>query len=153
MVERSGPESRELSENEALEFQYRPPSNLPDPLPRDGYKHRWIRTAILNEPDKRNMSMRMREGWEVCVAEDYPEISMLADTDDPNGNIEIGGLILCRASDKMIAARNAYYMKQNRAQIQSVDENFMRENDPRMPLLESERRTEVSFGRGRPRGG
>jgi len=154
MAERTGPESRENVEREPQEFQYRPPSNLPDPLPRDGYRHRWIRASTLNEADPRNMSMRMREGWEMCLAEDYPEIMLVSsDKGNINGTIEIGGLMLCRASSEMVAAREKYYAKQNRAQMDSVDNNFMRENDPRMPLLKPERKTEVSFGKGRPRSG
>lgn len=153
MAERTGPESRENVEREPQEFNYRPPSNLPDPLPRDGFRHRWIRSSTLNEADPRNMSMRLREGWEVCLTEDYPEMMIMSDKNSEDGTIEIGGLVLCRASEEMVAARERYYAKQNKAQMESVDRNFMRENDPRMPLLEPERKTEVSFGKGRPRGG
>ncbi len=151
MAERTGPESRETTEREPQEFVYRPPTNLPDPLPRDGYEHRYVRLSMLDKPDQRNMSMRLREGWEVCQADEYPEL--MAEANHENGTIEIGGLVLCRASTEMVEARRKYYAKQNRAQIDSVDHNFMRENDPRMPLLKPERKTEVTFGRGRPRGG
>jgi hypothetical protein len=153
MAERNGPKSRENIEREPQEFQYRPPTNLPDPLPRDGYRHRWIRASMLNEPDQRNMSMRLREGWEPCKKSEYDELQIVSDTGSDSDTIEIGGLILCRASEEMVMAREKYYRQQNQAQIDSVDHNFMRENDPRMPLLQPERKTEVSFGNGRPRNG
>jgi hypothetical protein len=148
--ERTGPKSREQTERKPQEFSYRPPSNLPDPNPRDGWHHRWVRHQILNEADPRSVSMRLREGWETCLPEDYPEIIMgIGQNANTEGNIEIGGLLLMRISEEAIKARQNYYRKQNEAQIQSVDNNFMREQDPRMPLLPTERRTEVTFGRGR----
>ena len=71
---------------------------------------------------------------------------------DPNskykGNVEIGGLLLCKAPEELMKQRDDYYAKQAQAQIQSVDNNFMRLNDERMPLF-SERKTAVSFGKGK----
>jgi hypothetical protein len=62
-------------------------------------------------------------------------------------NIVIGGLMLCKAPIEMVEDRTAHYQNQNEAQIQSVDQNFMRQNDPRMPLF-AERKSKVTFGRG-----
>jgi hypothetical protein len=62
------------------------------------------------------------------------------------GNIEIGGLMLCRAPVEMVDQRNGFYLKQANDWMQSVDSNFMRENDPRMPLF-NDRRSEVRFGK------
>jgi hypothetical protein len=62
-------------------------------------------------------------------------------------NVVIGGLMLCKAPKEFVEDRNAYYLNQANAQINSVDNNFMRENDPRMPLF-AERKTTVSFGKG-----
>jgi hypothetical protein len=71
---------------------------------------------------------------------------------DPNsrfkGNIEIGGLLLCKAPKELMDQRDAYYANQAKAQIQSVDNNFMRLNDERMPLF-TEKKTTVSFGKGK----
>ena len=63
------------------------------------------------------------------------------------GNIEIGGLLLCRIPSEFLEQRAAYYEKQNRAQVESVDNNFLRENDPRMPLF-SDKQSKVTFGSG-----
>ena len=62
------------------------------------------------------------------------------------GGIEVGGLLLCRIPEEFIGQRNAYYDKQARAQMESVDNTFMRNNDPRMPLFK-DRRSEVTIGR------
>jgi len=91
--------------------------------------------------------MMRREGYEPVRLEDHPEMAYIVD--DPSkisGNVEIGGLMLCKIPREKTDARQAYYDELNRKQIQSVDNNFMRENDPRMPLF-SEKRTEVSFGK------
>lgn len=125
---------------------YTPPQQLNDPAPQDGYKFRWVRTAINGQSDARNVAMMRREGWEPVRLEDHPEVAPAVGDDRASGNVEIGGLMLCKAPVEQIEARQAYYDEVNRKQIQSVDNNFMRENDPRMPLF-SEKRTEVSFGK------
>jgi len=142
-------ESREAQNRDQTERpkQWKPPSSLPDPLPRDGWRHRWVRTSILGQTDARNVATRYQDGFEPCKWEDYPEVAraMLA-TGPQTGNIEIGGLMLCRAPVEMTEQRNAHYIRQARDWMQSVDSSFMRENDPRMPLF-NDRRSEVKFGR------
>jgi hypothetical protein len=59
----------------------------------------------------------------------------------------IGGLMLCKTPVEFVEERNAFYRDQASAQITSVDNNLMRENDPRMPLFK-ERKTQVTFGKG-----
>ena len=151
---RTSPKAREVETRETEErvTHYRPPSNLPDPIPQDGYDFRWIRTSILGEPDNRNVSMRYREGWEPCLAEDHPELMIISDVNTTfEGNIVIGGLMLCKCSKELMEARNEYYGSKSKEQATSVNQNFMRENDPRMPLLETEHRSETTFGVGRSR--
>ena len=81
--------------------------------------------------------------------EEQPKFQLLA---DPNSrfkdNIEVGGLLLCKTPIEFVEQRNGYYQKQAEGQIEAVDNNLMRQNDPRMPLF-NERKTEVSFGRGK----
>jgi hypothetical protein len=125
---------------------YTPPQQLPDPASQDGYKFRWVRTAINGQSDARNVSMMRREGWEPVRLEDHPELALAVDADRASGNVEIGGLMLCKVPAEHVDGRQTYYDEVNRKQIQSVDNNFMRENDPRMPLF-SEKRSEVSFGK------
>ena len=151
---RTAPKGREeeTREKEDRVTEYRPPANLPSPTPQDGYEFRWVRTDIQGEPDNRNVSMRYREGWEPCLAEDHPELMIMSDVNSRfEGNIVIGGLMLCRCLTEQMDARNRYYDNKAREQAVSVDHNYMRENDPRMPLLETERQSTVTFGAGRRR--
>ena len=126
-----------------------PPTLLPDPTPEPGYTFRWIRVSTLGQADPRNVSSKIREGWEPVRAVDHPEISMYLDNDNARfkDNVVVGGLLLCKTPTEMVDQRNAYYQQQADAQVRSVDNHFMRESDPRMPLF-SERKTSVTFGRG-----
>lgn len=65
----------------------------------------------------------------------------------PNGIIEIGGLVLCKTTVENAQARKDYYATMTQRQADSVDNNFLRENDPRMPLFR-EGKSKVSFGSG-----
>ena len=127
---------------------WRPPEVLPSPDPRPGWAHRWVRTSTLGTADPSNISSKLREGYEPCKGEDYPELMMHATTEGRfKGGIEVGGLLLCRIPDEFLKQRMEYYSNQNKAQMDSVDNNFLRESDPRMPLF-SEKKTKVTFGSG-----
>ena len=127
---------------------WRPPETLPMPEDRPGWKHRYVRTSTLGVADASNISSKLREGYEPCKAEEYPELMMHATVEGRfKGGIEIGGLLLCRIPEEFLKQRADYYDKQNKSQIDSVDNNFLRENDPRMPLF-SERKSKVTFGSG-----
>lgn len=138
-------ETREVSMRPAA---WRPPETLPMPDDRPGWKHRYIRLSTMGVPDPSNISSKMREGYEPCKAEEYPEMMMHATTEGRfKGGIEVGGLLLCRIPAEFLEQRADYYDKQNRAQMESVDNTFMRESDPRMPLF-AEKRSKVTFGTG-----
>ena len=139
----------ENRENAKRTQAWRPPETLPSPTAQPGWVFRWIRTSMVGQVDPTNVSAKFREGWEPVKADDHPELMYMA---DPNtkfkGNVEIGGLLLCKAPEEMVKQREAYYSRQAQNQIESVDNNFMRQNDARMPLF-SEKRTTTSFGRGK----
>lgn len=142
--------ARELDNRTVMQrpTAWRPPEVLPSPDPREGWSHRWIRTATMGTADPSNVSSKLREGYEPCKAEDYPELMMHATTEGRfKGNIEVGGLLLCRIPAEFLTQRAAYYANQNKAQMDSVDNNFLRESDPRMPLF-SEKKSKVTFGSG-----
>jgi hypothetical protein len=142
--------ARELDTREtfARPEAWRPPETLPMPNDRPGWTHRYVRTSTLGTADPSNISSKLREGYEPCKAEDYPELMMHASTEGRfKGNIEVGGLLLCRIPTEFMAQRAKYYENLNKSQVDSVDNNFLRENDPRMPLF-SEKRTKVTFGSG-----
>ena len=125
------------------------PDLLPEPDKQAGFSYRWIRVSTLNQADPRNLSGKLREGWEPVGIEEQPQFQLLV---DPNSrfkdNIEIGGLLLCKAPAELMKQRDDYYAKQAQSQMQSVDNNFMRLNDERMPLF-NDRKTTVSFGKGK----
>lgn len=123
---------------------YQPASSLPEPNPEPGIVFRWIATHVMGQADPTNVSKKLREGWEPCKAEDHPEMSLFA---SKSGNIEIGGLMLCKMPEELAKARTAYYDNQSARQMESVDNHFMRNNDPRMPLF-NDRRSDVTRGRG-----
>ncbi len=142
--------TRELETREFTERpkQWMPPELLPEPDKQAGYAYRWIRVATLNQADPRNLSSKLREGWEPVRIEEQPKFQLLV---DPNSrykdNIEIGGLLLCKTPEEFVSQRNAYYAKQTLAQTEAVDNNLMRQSDPRMPLFK-EKKSTSSFGSG-----
>lgn len=143
--------ARELDDRSKTERpkQWTRPEVLPEPTKEAGYTYRWIRVSMLGQSDARNVSSKLREGWEPVRIEEQPQFKMLVDPDSRfKDNIEVAGLLLCKMPDEMAKQRNDYYAQQSKAQIESVDNNFMRENDQRMPLF-SEKRTSTSFGKGK----
>jgi hypothetical protein len=149
-MEKSARPSRALETREAAERpkQWMPPQLLPDPTPEEGYAYRWIRIATLGKDDATNISGKLREGWEPVKASDHPEIRLFGAS---NGrfpdSVEVGGLLLCKTPVEFTQQRDAYYRQQSEAQMAAVDNTYMRENDPRMPMFK-ERRSEVTFGKG-----
>lgn len=143
-------ESRALDTRAAAERPKRwaPPQLLPDPTPEAGYAFRWIRVSTLNKADPTNVSSKLREGWEPVKASDHPEIRLFgsSSTSFPD-SVEVGGLLLCKTPVEFTEQRDEYYREQADVQMSSVDSNYMRENDPRMPLFK-ERTSKVTFGKG-----
>jgi len=138
-------ESRETTQRKK---EWAPPQILPEPKPIPGYVFRWIRTAIMGQFDATNTSSKLREGWEPCKSEEHPEMMLYADpTSRFKGNVEIGGLMLCKAPEEFVKARADYFSNQSKSQMDAVDNNYMKANDPRMPMF-SEKKSSVSFGRG-----
>jgi len=138
----------ETREQTTRKRSWQRPELLPSPEPEDGYKFHWVRVSTQGQVDATNVSSKIREGWEPVKASDHPEITMVSvENERFKDNVVIGGLMLCKAPIEMVDERNDYYNQQAKAQMQSVDNNLMRENDPRMPLF-NERKTKVTFGKG-----
>ena len=147
-------ETRVAREHESRTSMTRPESwapagGLPEPDRQPGYAYRWIRVAAMEQQDGKNVSAKFREGWEPVRVEEQPKLSFRADPISRfKDNIEIGGLLLCKIPTEFMDQRRRYFSDKNRAQIDSVDNNFMRDNDPRMPLFR-ERKSSTSFGKGK----
>jgi len=128
--------------------KWMPPQLLPSPNPENGYAFRWVRMSTLGSDDPMNVSSKLREGWEPVKASEHPEIQLMASGNSRfSDSIEIGGLMLCKTPTEFAEQRDAYYKAQSEGQMSSIDNNFMRDNDPRMPLFK-ERSTKVTFGKG-----
>jgi hypothetical protein len=128
--------------------QWAPAETLPEPDKQPGFAYRWVRISTLNQTDPRNLSGKLREGWEPVKVSEQPKFQLLI---DPNSrfkdNIEIGGLLLCKTPAEFVDQRNEHYRKQTDAQTNAIDNSFMRESDSRMPLF-AERKSSTSFGKG-----
>jgi len=128
--------------------QWAPPELLPEPDKEEGYVYRWVRVSTLNTSDPRNISAKLREGWEPVRIEEQPKFKLLANQDGQfKDNIEIGGLLLCKSPKEFVDQRAAYYAKQTQDQTDAVDNNLMRQSDPRMPIFK-EGKSSTSFGKG-----
>lgn len=129
--------------------QWQPASTLPEPDKQPGFAYRWVRVSTLSQADPRNISSKMREGWEPVRIEEQPKFRLMVDPDSRfKDNVEVAGLLLCKIPEDFVRQRDEYFAQKNRDQIESVDNNFMRENDPRMPLFR-ERKSTASFGKGK----
>jgi hypothetical protein len=138
-------QTRELTERPK---QWMPPELLPEPDKQPGYAYRWIRASTLNKADPRNLSAKFREGWEPVSVDEQPKFQLLVDPDSRfKDNIEIGGLLLCKAPEEFVQQRKDYYAKQTNSQTEAVDNNLMRQSDARMPLFKESKSTS-SFGKG-----
>ena len=148
MAENRKPREVETRQQDMRPQQWKPPELLPEPDKQAGFSYRWIRTSTLGTADPRNLSAKLREGWEPVRIEEQPKFQLLV---DPNSrfkdNIEIGGLLLCKTPEEFVGQRNQHYRIQAESQMDAVDTNLMRQNDPRMPLF-NEKKSTVSFGKG-----
>lgn len=128
--------------------QWAPAELLPEPDKQPGFAYRWIRTSTLNNADPRNLSAKLREGWEPVKIEEQPQFQLLIDPASRfKDNIEIGGLLLCKTPMEFVDQRNNHFRKQAEGQMEAVDNSLMRQSDPRMPLFK-ERKSTTSFGKG-----
>lgn len=143
--------SREIDTREVMERpkHWMQPELLPEPDKIPGWNYRWIRVSTLGVADPRNLNSKRREGWEPVPDEEQPQFLMLADPQSRyKGNIEIGGLLLCKTPAKFVQERDEYFMKKTQDQADAVDNSFMRQSDARMPLFQ-ERKSSSSFGKGK----
>ena len=126
-----------------------PPTVLPVPDPQDGWEYRWIRVSMRGESHNTNVSRKYREGWEPVRLEDHPELKLIPDIDNRfDGAAVIGGLMLCKNEIGLMDQKREHNRQQAEGQMKAVDNNMMRDNDARMPLLPPDRSTRVKFGDG-----
>lgn len=145
MVDKT-PRSNDTRDKSARRRPWAPPSSLDAPPAPEGYVHRWIRASVMGFDDKKNLSARVREGFELVRADEYPDFEAPTIQDGRHaGVIGVGGLVLARFPVETRDERNAYYGKRTQDQLKAVDNDLMREQHPSMPIS-NERQSRVTFG-------
>ena len=123
-----------------------PPSSLDAPPAPDGFRHRWIRAESLGFSDTKNVSARLREGFELVRADEYPDTQYPVITDGKYaGVIGVGGLLLARISEEIAKQRAAYIEGLTKGQDEAVEHDLMREQHKSMPI-NVDRQSRVTFG-------
>lgn len=148
MVDRT-PREQKTREASTRKKTWVRPSALPTPNPKDGVKFRWVRTSTIGNADTTNVSSRFREGYVPVKAADHPELQLMTDQDSrfPDG-VEVGGLLLCAIDEEISDDRVAQQSDMTQKQMDAVDNSYLRNSDPRMPVLRPERSSRTSFGEG-----
>ena len=123
-----------------------PPSSLDAPPAPAGFRHRWIRTEVLGFDDTKNMSGKIRSGWELVRADEYPDTVYPEIKDGKySGVIGVGGLVLARIPEEVAKSREAYFNKQTQDREEAINNDLLKDQHPSMPI-NSDRQTRVTFG-------
>ena len=123
-----------------------PPTALDAPPAPDGFRHRWIRAESLGFQDTKNVSARLREGFELVRADEYPDSQYPVITDGKYaGVIGVGGLLLARISEEIAKQRAAYIDNLSKGQDEAVEHDLMKEQHKSMPI-NVDRQSRVTFG-------
>jgi len=125
-----------------------PPSSLDAPPAPDGFKHRWIRAEVLGKEDSKNLSARLREGFELVRADsgsEYPTIQ----EGKYAGVIGVGGLLLAKIPEEIVEERMSYFADRTQDRDDAIESDLLKEQHPSMPISKPERQSRVSFGGNR----
>ena len=135
-------------EKTARRKPWAPPSMLDAPPAPDGFKHRWIRAETRGFDDTKNVSAKMREGWELVRKDEFPDFEApVVESGKYEGVFGVGGLVLARIPVETIAERTAYFAQRSADQMEAVDHDMMRENaHSTMTINKPDRQSRVTFG-------
>jgi len=140
------PRASQTRDSEKRPTTWTPPSSLDAPRPKDGFRHRWIRLEIMGQDDTKNMSSKLRSGWELVRADEYPGENYSTITEGKYaGVIGHGGLALARIPEEVAKARNEYFARKTQESEQAIKNDLLKDQHPSMPI-NSERQTRVTFG-------
>ena len=140
------PRNTATREKESRRKPWTPPSSLDAPPPPEGYVHRWIRESVMGYDDNKNLSARLREGFELVRADEYPDFAAPTIQDGKHaGVIGVGGLILARFPNESKVERDRFYREKTADQMTAVDNDLMREQHSSMPI-HNDRQSRVTFG-------
>ena len=149
-IKRTSRES-DVRKKEMKKTTWTPPSSLDAPAAPNGFAHRWIRTSIQGFEDMGNVTKKLREGWEFVRAEELKDQAQnfpVINQGQYAGCVGIGGLVLARIPLEILKARSEYFRKITSDQMNAVDNDLMKEQNPDMPI-NIERQSRVTFGGGR----
>ena len=127
---------------------WRPPSLLDAPPPPEGYVHRWIRAEVRGFDDRKNLSARVREGWDLVRKDEHPDFEApTIDSGRYEGVFGVGGLLLARIPIEIVEERKEYFTQMNADAMQAVDNDLMKETQHHsMAIQKPERQSRVTFG-------
>ena len=142
------PRAKNIREKSVRRKPWTPPTMLDAPVAPEGFKHRWIRAEVRGFDDRKNISARIREGYELVRQDEYPDFEApVIDTGKYEGVFGVGGLLLARIPLETIAERKAYFDSRSQDQMQAVDNDMLRENShSSMTISKPERQSRVTFG-------
>ena len=130
----------------AQKVVWTPPSSLDAPPAPDGFHHRWIRAETMGFDDSKNMAGKLRSGYELVRADEYPGSQYpVMNEGKYKGVIGVGGLLLARISEEIVKARDEYFRKITQDRDDAVESDLMKEQHPGMPI-NAERQSRVTFG-------
>jgi hypothetical protein len=140
--------ANQTREKQAVRKPWAPPSMLDAPPAPDGFKHRWIRAETRGFDDTKNISAKLREGYELVRKDEYPDFeSPTVETGKYQGVFGVGGLLLARIPDETVTERTNYFAGRSKDQMDAVDHDMMRENaHSSMTINKPDRQSRVTFG-------
>ena len=133
-------------EKETRKKVWTPPSALDAPPAPTGFRHRWIRAESIGFQDTKNISGRIREGYELVRSDEYPDQDYpIVEDGKYKGVIGVGGLVLARVPEEIAQQRSEYYANQHKEKVEAMDNDLMKEEHPSMPI-DIDRQSRVTFG-------
>ena len=133
-------------EKETRKKVWTPPSALDAPPAPTGFRHRWIRAESIGFQDTKNVSGRIREGYELVRSDEYPDQDYpIVEDGKYKGVIGVGGLVLARVPEEIAQQRSEYYANQHKEKVEAMDNDLMKEEHPSMPI-DIDRQSRVTFG-------
>ena len=144
--EKRASRASQTREKEARTKVWSPPSSLDAPPAPNGYRHRWVRVESMGFQDTKNVAGRLRSGYEMVRADEYPDLDYPVVEDGKyKGGIGVGGLVLTRVPEEIAKSRSDYFAQQGKDQDLAVENDLMKEQHPSMPINQ-DRQTRVTFG-------
>ena len=138
--------ARQTREKETRKKVWTPPSALDAPPAPTGFRHRWIRAESVGFHDTKNVSGRIRSGYELVRSDEYPDSDYpIVEDGKYKGVIGVGGLVLARVPEEIAQQRQDYYANQHKEKVEAMDNDLMKEEHPSMPI-DIDRQSRVTFG-------